>query len=342
MKVVWYVLFAIFVAVSGACTKAPKAKGELDVAVFVPGIVSGSPIYELLVAGAEKAVQETPNATIKVIEAGYNQAEWLDRLRAVAATEVYELIVTSNPSMPELCAQIAKEFPNQKFFIADAYLKGNPAIYTVLYNQKEQGYIAGYLAGLYSKSTNAATPIKKIGFIAAQKYPTLTRLILPGFEAGAKAVDPAFTVEYREIGNWYDANAAASLARELFASDVAVILPIAGGAGQGVISVAEELANQGKRIVWFDNAGFNLAPKSVIGCAVLKQDIVVYERVRALLNGNSAAYGRADIVGVRDGYIDFDGTGSAYSQLPESLKKSMEAMLKSLKEGTPDFTITSF
>ncbi|HQK34513.1 MAG TPA: BMP family ABC transporter substrate-binding protein [Spirochaetales bacterium] len=155
MKRVWYVLIALVVAVSGACTKAPKAKGELDVAVFVPGIVSGSPIYELLVQGAEKAVQETPNATIKVIEAGYNQAEWLDRLRAVAATEEYELIVTSNPSMPELCAQIAKEFPNQKFFIADAYLKGNPSIYTVLYNQKEQGYIAGFLAGLYSKTNNA-------------------------------------------------------------------------------------------------------------------------------------------------------------------------------------------
>lgn len=340
MKRVWYVVIAFAVAVCGACTKAPKAKGELDVAVFVPGIVSGSPIYELLVAGAEKAVQETPNATIKVIEAGYNQAEWLDRLRAVAATEEYELIVTSNPSMPELCAQIAKEFPNQKFFIADAYLKGNPSIYTVLYNQKEQGYIAGFLAGLYSKTSKVSA--KKIGFIAAQKYPTLTELILPGFEVGVKAVDPAFTVEYREIGNWYDANAAAALARELFASDVAVILPIAGGAGQGVISVAEELANQGKRIVWFDNAGFNLAPKSVIGCAVLKQDIVVYERVRAILNGNNSVYGRADIVGVRDGYIDFDGTGSVYGELPETLKKSMEAMLKSLKEGTPDFTITSF
>lgn len=341
MKHVWYVLFAIALAVvSSACTKAPKARGELDVAVFVPGIVSGSPIYELLVAGAEKAVQETPNATIKVIEAGYNQAEWLDRLRAVAATEEYELIVTSNPSMPELCSQIANEFPNQKFFIADAYLKGNSSIYTVLYNQKEQGYIAGFLAGLYSKTSKV--PVKKIGFIAAQKYPTLTELILPGFEAGAKAVDPAFTIEYREIGNWYDANVAASLARELFASDVAVILPIAGGAGQGVISVAEELSAQGKRIVWFDNAGFKLAPKSVIGCAVLKQDIVVYERVRAILNGNSSVYGRADIVGVRDGYIDFIGTGTAYEELSLTLKKSMEAMLKSLKEGIPDFTITSF
>ncbi|HQG40614.1 MAG TPA: hypothetical protein PLV76_06975, partial [Spirochaetales bacterium] len=61
-----------------------------------------------------------------------------------------------------------------------------------------------------------------------------------------------------------------------------------------------------------------------------------------ILNGNSSVYGRADIVGVRDGYIDFDGAGSTYEQLPGTLKKSMEGMLNALKEGTPDFTITSF
>lgn len=324
----------------GACTKAPKASGELDVAVFVPGIMSGSPIYELLVAGTEKAVKETPNASVKVIEAGYNQAEWLDRLRAVAATEEYELIVTSNPSMPELCAQIASEYPKQKFFIADAYLKGNSSIYTVLYNQKEQGYIAGYLAGLYTKIHSPTS--KKVGFIAAQKYPTLTELIIPGFEAGLKAVDSEYTIEYREIGNWYDANAAALLARELYASNIAVILPIAGGAGQGVISVTEELADQGKRIVWFDNAGFTLAPKSVLGCAILKQDVVVYERVLAILNGNEKVFGVAEILGVRDGYVDFDGNGPAYTQLPESIHTAMQTMIASLKEGNPDFTFRSF
>ncbi len=324
-----------------ACTKPPKAPGELDIAVFVPGVVSGSPIYELLVAGAEKAVMETANATIKVIEAGYNQAEWLDRLKAVAATEEYELIVTSNPSMPELCAQVASEYPKQKFFIADAYLKGNSAIYTVLYNQKEQGYIAGYLAGLYSKELHSSGTVK-VGLIAAQRYPTLDELILPGFEAGVKAVDQAYAISYREIGNWYDANAAANLARELYTSTVDVILPIAGGAGQGVISVSEELAANGKRIVWFDNAGFTVAPKSVIGCAILKQDIVVYERVRAILNGNTAAFGRADIVGVRDGYIDFDGNGPGYQNLPDTIKNAMSKMIEALKKGVPDFTISSF
>ncbi|MBL8967652.1 MAG: hypothetical protein JNG85_11640, partial [Spirochaetaceae bacterium] len=73
----------------GACSKSPADSAKAappKVAVFVPGLVSGSPIYEQLVAGATKAVAEMPGATLKVVEAGFNQAEWLDQLSAIAAT----------------------------------------------------------------------------------------------------------------------------------------------------------------------------------------------------------------------------------------------------------------
>ncbi|HET7838719.1 MAG TPA: BMP family ABC transporter substrate-binding protein, partial [Rectinemataceae bacterium] len=56
------------------------------VCVFVPGVVSGSPTYEQLVAGAKRAVDEVPGASLKVVEAGFNQADWLDKLSALAAT----------------------------------------------------------------------------------------------------------------------------------------------------------------------------------------------------------------------------------------------------------------
>ena len=121
-------------------------------AVFVPGVASGSPIYEMLVAGAQKAVAESPGASIKVIEGGYDQSTWLDKLRDIAASGEFGLIVTSNPALPELCAKVAADYPEQRFFVADAYMAGNPSMHTVLYNQKEQGYIVGYLAGLVSKA----------------------------------------------------------------------------------------------------------------------------------------------------------------------------------------------
>lgn len=337
MKRILFFSMAAVLALSVSCAKPEGGLNRLSVAVFVPGVASGSPIYEMLVAGANKAVAESPGATIKVIEGGYDQSAWLDKLRDIAASGEFGLIVSSNPAIPELCAKVAADYPDQRFFIADAYMQGNPAMHTVLYNQMEQGYLVGYLAGLVGKAARPDGPLMA-GLVSAQRYPTLDRLIEPGFAAGLKAVDASYSLEYREIGNWYDANKAAELARSLYAAGAELILPIAGGAGQGVVAVASEL---GKKVVWFDGSGYQLGPDAVVGCATIAQDRLVYERLKALLAGEKL-YGKADIVGARDGYVGFDTSGPAYKSLPEALRDAFELALGELAKGKPDFTLTSF
>lgn len=328
---------AIVVMAFSSCSKEMAGPDRLSVAVFVPGVASGSPIYEMLVSGAQKAVAEKPGASVKVIEGGYDQSTWLDNLRDIAASGEFGLVVTSNPALPELCAKVATDYPEIRFFVADAYLIDHPSIHTVLYNQMEQGYIVGYLAGLVTRNAAPAGPLVA-GLVAAQRYPTLDRLIQPGFEAGLKAVDPSFRLDYREIGNWYDANKSAELARSIYDAGARVILPIAGGAGQGVVSVAMEL---GRQVVWFDGAGYQLAPDAVIGCATVAQDKLVYERVKAILDGGKP-FGTADIVGAVDGYVGFDPDGPAYRSLSPEIRAAFEKALADLRKGTPDFTLTSF
>ncbi|MBN1518645.1 MAG: BMP family ABC transporter substrate-binding protein [Spirochaetales bacterium] len=329
------VFLALAVAGLWSCggTGGSPAK-PASVAVFVPGVASGSPIYEMLVSGAARAVEERPGTEFKVIEGGYDQSGWLDALKAIAASGEFDLIVTSNPALPELCVKVAAEYPEVRFFVADAYMDGQRAIHTVLYNQLEQGYLVGYLAGALSvhKGSNRA------GLIAAQRYPTLDRLIQPGFEAGLLAADPGMKLEYREIGNWYDANRAAELAASLYNDDVEVILAVAGGAGQGVIAAA---GSAGASVVWLDGAGYQLGPDVVVGCATLAQDRLVYERVSALLDGKDL-WGVADIVGATDGYVGFDRDGPAYKALPESLRAEMDTVMAKLAEGKPAFTLDSF
>jgi simple sugar transport system substrate-binding protein len=319
----------------GPLAASPSAAPK--VCVFVPGVVSGSPIYEQLVAGAKRAVAEVPGATLKVVEAGFNQSEWLDKLSALAASGEFALIVSSNPAMPDLCRQVASSFPAARFFIADGWLPGNGQIHTVLYNQFEQGYIVGYLGGLLGPSRLSGTePSHKAGLVVAQTYPTFDKLIAPGFEKGLKAADPQASLETRVIGNWYDATKAAELASGLYDAGVKVILPIAGGAGQGAVSVAK---SRGRFALWFDGDGYSLAPGTVVGCAILRQDRLVYERVKALLGGASL-YGKADVVGVKDGYVDFDDSGAAYKALPESIRGPFEAMLKKLHAGSLAFPVS--
>ncbi len=332
------IIVLVMVLLAASCAGKDTGPDLKSVAVFVPGVASGSPIYEMLVKGATEAVAAVPGARVKVVEGGFDQSAWLGSLRDIASSGEFGLIVTSNPALPELAAKIAADFPDIRFFIADAYLEGNPSIHTVLYNQKEQGYIVGYLAGLVTKANRPDTP-PSAGLIAAHRYPTLDQLIRPGFEAGLKAVDPAFVLEYREVGNWYDANKAAELAEGLYASGVEVILPIAGGAGQGVVAAAKE---RGKSVVWFDGGGYALGPDTVIGCATLAQDRLVSGRVKDMLSGKNSLFGQADIVSAADGYIGFDPDGDGYRSLPVEVRGLFEKALAELKSGRPDFTITSF
>ena len=141
-----FVILSILILASLMVAAAPASR----VCVFVPGVVSGSPIYEQLVSGAKRAVAEVPGASLKVVEGGFNQADWLGKLSALAATGEFSLIVSSNAAIPDLCAQVAASFPSARFFVADSWLPGNKSIHTVLYNQLDQGYMVGYLAGLAS------------------------------------------------------------------------------------------------------------------------------------------------------------------------------------------------
>ncbi|MBN1243236.1 MAG: BMP family ABC transporter substrate-binding protein [Spirochaetales bacterium] len=332
-------IVAVLLLLSSCGPAAPY--DSLKVGVFVPGVASGSPIYEMLVEGACRAVEATPGAALTVVEAGFNQAEWLDKLSAMAGSGKFGLIVTSNPALPELCAVVAEQYPRARFLVADAWLEGNDAIHTVLYNQLEQGYLAGYLAGLVTTGgAPGSNPEKKVGLVIAQTYPTLDKLIEPGFRAGLKAVDPAIELETRVVGNWFDAAKAGELAKGLFDAGVDIILPIAGGANQGVLSVAAE---SGRRVVLLESGtGVAYDPEVVVGSAWIAQDRLVEEKVKALLGGVEGLYGTAELRGFAEGYIGFADEAPWFLALPAATRERFTAAEKALAEGEPAFPVTGF
>ena len=214
---------ALFLLIS--CSE--QAPARQSIAVFVPGVVAGNPVYEMLTEGVSQAVEDynakksdEPKATLSIIEAGTNQAEWSTKLIAIAAIDDYDLIISSNPSLPDLAAPLTSRFPKQKYLILDGYLQGNSNIATVRYNQREQAYLTGYAAALvteaHSSQMKYANEQKKIALVAAQEYPVMNNVILPSYIEGAQAVDKDIDVEFRIVGNWYDAAKGADIARTVF------------------------------------------------------------------------------------------------------------------------------
>ncbi len=319
----------------------PAFAKPAKLAVFVPGVVAGSPIYEGLVKGVQNVAAENPGSTVKVFEAGFNQAEWEEKLTSLAASGPWDLVVTSNPSLPALINKVSESFPKQKFVCLDAQGSGNPSLYTVLYNQLEQGYVTGYLAGLVSLAKGqlaGANADKKVGMLIGQHYPVMDRLIAPGFERGVKAADPAFQVDLRVLGNWYDATKAADLAKSMISAGADVILPICGSASQGVIKSAKE---SGTYVVFFDGDEFARAPKTVLGCTVLHQDRLAYAKVKAALDG-SLPFGKAETVGMKDGYIEFLSRHPAYVEaVPAGIRAKVDEAVARIKSGALSFDIPS-
>lgn len=314
--------------------KSPK------IGVFIPGVREGSPTYSDLAAGASRLVAEIPGATLKVFEAGFNQAEWEEKLTSFVATGNYDFILTSNPSMPDLIQKISPMFPKQKFVCLDGMSPGNPNLYTVLYNQSEQGYITGYLAGLLSLSDLAgANQAKKVGMIIGQHYPVMDKLIVPGFEQGLKAADPSFQLDLRVLGNWYDATKAAELAGSMIDGGVDVILPICGSASQGVIKTAQD---SNKYLVFFDSDEYARAPKNILGCIALRQENLAYTKLKEAVEGR-LAFGNADIVGMKDGYIELLDKNPSYLEgVPQSVRGKVSAAIAKIKSGALSFKIPQF
>jgi simple sugar transport system substrate-binding protein len=331
------IIAAALAAAAGTASAAGKveqgtpATKNVSIAVFVPGVVSGSPIYEMLVAGVKQAAAETPGAEVKVVEGGFNQAEWESKITSLAATGSYDLLISSNPAIPALCAKVSEKFPKQRFLLLDGYLPGNPRIYTLRYNQREQGYLAGYIAGLATVGgVPGANPGKRIGLVAGQEYPAMNEVILPGYREGARAVDPGIEVDFRVVGNWYDAAKGRELAASMLRDGADVILAIAGGANQGVVQAA---ADGKASVVWFDIDGYAVKPGTVIGSAVIRQDKAAYEQARRFLAG-TLPFGSAETVGVKDGYVDFVEDSPEYvAAVPEAARKQLSETAAALRSG---------
>jgi simple sugar transport system substrate-binding protein len=191
--------------------------------------------------------------------------------------------------------------------------------------------LAGYFAGLVTKSSmKGATAELKVGIIAAQEYPALTRQILPGYRLGCAAVDPRIRIDFRVIGNWYDAGKGADLANSMMDTGVDVILSIAGGAGQGVIKAAQQ---RGRYVEYFDSNAYKLAPATIIGCAVVAQERAVYEAIQKAMRG-ALPLGSADIVDAKGGYVDFIDTDPLYiDNVTADVRAKMAEVVKKLTSG---------
>ena len=115
-----------------------------------------------------------------------------------------------------------------------------------------------------------------------------------------------------------------------------VIMPISGGANQGVLAAAKEL---GFYVSWFDDNGYAKAKGYVISSSEMKQKKLAYEQILNFIDGKLQE-GTASTLGIKEGYVNFVSDDEIYIQtVPEEIRKQQDEMLKKIVDGSLDLSV---
>lgn len=181
----------------------------------------------------------------------------------------YNLVIAVGITQGEALKRVAPKHPDIKYAIVDADVKGDN-VRSLLFSEEQGSYLAGYLAGLTTKTN-------KIGFVGGKSIP-LIKKFEAGYFAGAKAANPkleALPAKYTE--SWDNTNDGKAAATFLYQQGADIVYHAAGRCGLGVIAAAKD---QNKFAIGVDSDQDDAAPGNVLTSMVKRVDEAVFATVK--------------------------------------------------------------
>jgi len=229
-----------------------------------------------------------------------------------AAAHGDNLVIAVGFLMESAVEKVAKAFPNTNFAIIDSGpAKPIPNLKSLLFHEQDGGYIAGYLAGLVTKTNVVST-------VGGQKIPPVDHYIA-GFQAGAKAADPKVTTLNAYSQSFTNQAACKELALNQIAQHSDVVFQVAGGCGLGALSAAKEKGVWG---VGVDADQSYLGP-FILTSAVKKVDVAVFDTIKQIQAGT-----------FKGGTTDFftaQNNGAGIGKISPNVPASIVAKLKPIE-----------
>jgi basic membrane protein A and related proteins len=163
---------------------------------------------------------------------------------------------------------VAPKFPNVKFAIVDAVVTG-PNVRSLLFTEQEGSFLAGYLAGLVTKTN-------KVGFVGGMEV-ALIKKFQAGYEAGLKTANPeAELLPAKYTGDWVSQDKGKVAANILYSSGADIVYHAAGRAGLGVIAAAKE---QSKLAIGVDSDQDDVEKGFVLTSMIKRVDEAVVQTI---------------------------------------------------------------
>jgi len=297
----------------GQATEEAAKKIRVGVVTDIGGL-NDRGFNSLANAGLQRAIKEL-GVEGRVLISKSN-ADYVPNLSTLAQQK-YDLIIPVGFLMAEATNTVASKFPQQNFSIVDVSspsLKSKPKnVQGLLFKEQEAGYLAGYLAGLYTKDEGGS-----VSSVGGQKIPPVDHYIA-GYRAGAEKANPGVETLNRYSQDFVDQAKCKEIALDQIAQGAKVVFQVAGQCGLGAIDAAKEKNVQAIGV----DADQAYLGDQVITSALKKVDVAVFNTVKAVQDGSFAG-GKDTIFDVKAGGVGLGKISSEGSKYEEQVNEVME------------------
>lgn len=308
--------------------EAEDAKEGVKVAVC-GGKAGSSGFTDEGIAGADRAREEL-GIIVDYIECADN-SDYETNGRFLSESGEYDLIIFINSQIGDIVSLFCDDYPEQKYTIVDCKLEGVDNVRSVGAINGEQHFLTGVLCGLitsgkYRDAFPLTNEANVLCYAGGTDSPT-SREGAAGFMAGARYVNPDVEILYTIVGGYDDPATAKEIS--LLGIDKGADI-CTGNCGSGIKGVLEACREKGAYYVATSPAD-NDQDQSLC-CSLKKTDVMVYNEVKTLLDGEWKS-GHSQF-GIGEGVCDIGFEGTLFEAgIPEEISKIIDEIRQDCIDG---------
>jgi len=307
---------------STSSTTTPKSSIKTAMVTDIGGL--GDKSFNDLSYTGLKLAEKDFGVTIKVLESS-DPVQYEPNLTQLASAG-YNPIFAVGFLMQTTVSKVSTAYPDVTFAGIDCFFDPTiPNVVGLNFKEQEAAYLAGVVAGKLTTMTDVDPRINSqpvVGFVGGMDVvPAVVRFKV-GFEAGAKAANPAVQVKSIYTGTFTDQQKGKEAALSLIGDGCDIIFAAAGSTGVGSFTACQE---QKKLFIGVDADQFLTLTNpgdTIITSAVKRVDQAVYATVKAAVNGtlkggSNTVFGLSDKGVALAPYHDWD------SKMPQAVKDAV-------------------
>jgi basic membrane protein A len=311
-SLLWVVLLAVGLGACGSDSSSSDNSDQVKVGMLFPGRVNDKAFNQLGYEGLKEAEKDFG------IKASYResvpQAEYESTMRNYAQRG-YDLVLGYGFQFADAAKAVSQDFPKVKFIVNPGTDARAPNLAATNNDEWQSGYLAGAAAGLITKSNTVA-------YMGGVPIPPL---VMTGnsFRSGVKSTNPKAKVIVTYTGSFDDVAKGKQTALSLIDQGADIVM---GNANIEGVAALQAAASRGKYGIGAQFDQTSVAPDSVLGSAVVRQNVSVKKGIEVVVKDTFQP--KLYIFGLKDGSTDFVWNPKFESQFP----KAVEAVDKAKKE----------